>query len=443
MKEKFYITHDDIKFMLDIHLIRTHPEVVKKNLEKRKDKEKVTLLNDLTKKDKDWRKTKQDLDDLRKKRNILSQQINELKKQKKPITKVIKEVKEIPTKIKKLEEKEIKLKQEINSELLRIPNLLHTSVPYGEGDKDNKVVRKWGTITKPKFELVPHGELLEELGIADFKKAAQVAGTGFHYMIKDLARLNMALLNFAIDSLTKKGYQLNIPPLMLRREPYEGVTDLKDFEDVMYKIDGEDLYLIATSEHPIAAFLMNETLNEKDLPLKVVGMSPCFRKEIGSHGIDTRGLYRVHQFWKIEQFIFCKPEDSWKYHEELQKNSEELYKKLKIPYRVVNVCTGDIGIIAAKKYDIEAWFPRQKAYGEVGSNSNCTDYQARRLNIKYVDKKGNRTYIHTLNNTAIATSRTLVAILENFQQKDGSVKIPTALQKYMGGLKKITKSKAF
>jgi seryl-tRNA synthetase len=249
-------------------------------------------------------------------------------------------------------------------------------------------------------------------------------------------------MQFAVDNLVKKGFKLFIPPLMLGRKAYEGVTDLADFENVMYKVEGEDLYLIATSEHPIAAYFMNEVIPEEELPIKIVGMSPCFRKEIGSHGVDTRGLFRVHQFWKVEQFILCKPEDSWKYHEELQKNSEELYTELGVPFRVVNICTGDLGVIAAKKYDTEAWFPRQKAYQEVGSNSNCTDYQARRLNIKFGKRgAGNLQLVHTLNNTAIATSRAMVAILENFQNKDGSVDIPKALWPYMNKVKKIEAKK--
>jgi len=223
---------------------------------------------------------------------------------------------------------------------------------------------------------------------------------------------------------------------MMRRKPYEGVTDLHDFEEMLYKIENEDLYLIATSEHPIAAMHMDENLAK--LPLKYAGISTCFRKEAGSHGKDTKGIFRVHQFNKVEQFIFCKPEESWKLHEELIKNAEDLLKKLEIPYRVVNVCTGEIGNIAAKKLDLEAWMPAQKTYREVVSCSNCTDYQARRLNIKY-KADGEKRYVHTLNSTAIATSRTLVAIMENFQQKDGSVKIPKALIPYMGGLKKIEK----
>jgi len=272
---------------------------------------------------------------------------------------------------------------------------------------------------------------LQELGLADFEKAAEVSGHGFYYLLGDIARLEMALVNFAVDSLTKKGYTLVEPPLMLRRKPYEGVTDLKDFETMMYKIDGEDLLLIATSEHPIAAMLMNETLDEKKLPIKFAGYSPCFRKELGSHSIDTKGLFRVHHFNKVEQFIFCKPEDSWKLHEELLNNGEELFQKLKIPYRVVNICTGDIGIVAAKKYDIEAWFPRENLYREVISCSNCTSYQATRLNIKY--RKGEeKEFVHTLNSTAIATGRAIRAIVENYQQKDGTIKVPQVLQKYMG-----------
>ena len=243
--------------------------------------------------------------------------------------------------------------------------------------------------------------------------------------------MELALVNFAVDSLVKKGYTFVEPPLMLRRKPYEGVTDLKDFETMMYKVEDEDLLLIATSEHPIAAMHMDETLDEKQLPMKFVGFSPCFRKELGSHSIDTRGIFRVHHFNKVEQFIFCKPEDSWQLHEELLKNAEEIFQKLEIPYRVVSISTGDIGTVAAKKYDIEAWFPRENLYREVISCSNCTSYQATRLNIKY--RKGDeKENVHTLNSTAIATSRAIRAIVENYQQKDGSIKVPKVLQKMIG-----------
>jgi seryl-tRNA synthetase len=250
--------------------------------------------------------------------------------------------------------------------------------------------------------------------------------------------MELALQKFAIDLLTKKGFILTQVPLMLRRKPYEGVTDLKDFETMMYKIENEDLYLIATSEHAIAARFSNHLFKSDELSKKFVGVSSCFRKEIGSHGVDERGLFRVHQFNKVEQFIFCKPEDSWKIFEDLIKNAEEIFKKLKLPYRIVSICTGDIGTVAAKKYDLEVYMPREKTYKEVVSCSNCTSYQATRLNIKYV-KDGKKDYLHTLNSTAIATSRTLRAILENCQQKDGTVKVPSVLVPYMNGIKVLGK----
>lgn len=423
--------------MLDIKFIRENPKIVKDSLRKRKDAEKLEWVDDLIAKDEEYREVLQRLEELRHERNTASLEINKLKKEGKDISGLIKEIKDIPGKIKEREEKQHEIAEKIKFYLMRLPNVLHKSVPYGKDANDNVTVRKWGKIKKPKFELKTHSELIESLNIGDFKKAAQVSGTGFYYMFGKLAMLNQALMQFAIDNLVKKGFTLATPPLMLNKKAYEGVTDLADFENVMYKIDNEDLYLIATSEHPIAAYMMNEVIPEDKLPIKLCGFSPCFRREIGSHGVDTRGVFRTHQFWKIEQFIFCKPEDSWKHHEELQENSEQLYKKLNIPFRVVNICTGDIGIIASKKYDLEAWFPRQDKYGEVGSNSNCTSYQARRLNIRYEKKNGERDYVHTLNNTAIATSRAIVAILENYQNKDGSVKIPNVLQKHMSGVKVI------
>ena len=426
--------------MLDIKLIRENSNIVKKNLEKRRDKEKLPWIQKVKEMDAEYVKIKKQAEELRHRRNIVSEEINALQKQKQDIKEKVKEIRKIPDEIKRAEEKLKSLKQEIDHYLLRLPNILHDSVPYGKDDRNNVTVRKWGSIKKQKFELKAHGDVIEQLKMGDFTKATEVSGAGFYYMFGRLAQLNLALMQFAVDSLVKKGFILAVPPLMLRRKPYEGVTDLEDFEKVMYKVENEDLYLIATSEHSIATYFMDEILQEENLPIKMVGFSPCFRKEIGSHGVDTRGLFRTHQFWKIEQFIFCNPKDSWKHHEEIQKNSEELYKKLKIPYRVVNVCTGDIGIVAAKKYDLEAWFPRQNDYKEVGSNSNCTDYQARRLNIKFVDKNGEKKIVHTLNNTAIATSRALVAILENYQQKDGSINIPPVLQKYCG-FKKIEKPK--
>jgi seryl-tRNA synthetase len=278
------------------------------------------------------------------------------------------------------------------------------------------------------------------LDIIDIERAGKVSGSRFFYLKKEGVLLDMALLSFALEEIVKKGYLAVEPPYLMRRDAYEGVTALSDFEDVLYKIENEDLYLIATSEHPMAAMFKNEVLKEENLPLKLVGISACFRKEAGIHGKDTRGIFRTHQFNKIEQFIFCTPEESWKLHEELIHNAEELVQKLGLPYRVVNVCTGDIGTVAAKKYDIEAWMPAQNAYREIISCSNCTDYQARRLNIRYREKEGAPTkgFVHTLNSTAIATGRTIVAILENFQQEDGTIVVPKVLRKYMSDIEKIS-----
>lgn len=425
--------------MLDINLIRKQPEIIKKDLEKRGNLVKLAWLDDIRKSDKKWRELREEADKLKHKRNLLTEEIAKLKKQGKDISKKIEEMEVIPDQIKAMDEEISVLEEKINYILMRLPNILHKSVPKGKNDAENVPIRKSGTPKKYNYDLKVHGELIEDLGLGDFSRAAKVAGAGFYYILGDLVLLNQALLQFALDFLVKKGYVPIEPPLMMRRKPYEGVTDLEDFKTMMFKIDGEDLYLIATSEHPIAAMFMNEVIDEKQLPLKFAGISACFRKEAGTHGVDTKGLFRTHQFNKIEQFIFCRPEDSWKLHEELIRNAEALFKRLQIPHRVVNVCTGDIGTVAAKKYDLETWSPRQNKYVEVVSCSNCTDYQARRLNIKCGKVGGDKRILHTLNSTAIATSRALVAILENNQQKDGSVLVPKALWPYMN--KKVIKGK--
>ena len=301
--------------------------------------------------------------------------------------------------------------------------MLHDSVPVGQGDNDNVQVKTWGKIPTFNFPVKNHIDLALNLDIVDVESAGKVAGSRFFYLKHQAVLLDMALMSFAMEEMVNKGYTPIEPPYFMRREAYEGVTALSDFEDVLYKIENEDLYLIATSEHPMAAMLQNEVLTEQQLPLKLAGISACFRKEAGAHGKDTRGIFRTHQFNKIEQFIFCTPEQSWQLHEELLQNAENLVQKLELPYRVVNVCTGDIGTVAAKKYDIEAWMPAQNAYREIVSCSNCTDYQARRLNIRYREKEGAPTKgcPHTLNSTALATGRTIVAILENNQQADGTI----------------------
>jgi seryl-tRNA synthetase len=426
--------------MLDIKLIREKTEEVRKNIQKRDDPKFLNQFDLLVKKDEEWRSNLQNLEKLKAQRNTLSKEIADLKKAGKKADDKLKLAKALPKRINEIEEKTKSLRQEINNLLLKIPNLLHKSVPFGESEEENKTIKKEGKKPKFSFKLKSHVDLIEDLGLADIERAAKVSGARFYYAKNELVMLDLALKRLALEMLIKKGFEVVEPPFMIRRKPYEGVTDLADFEDVLYKIDGEDLYLIATSEHPIAAMHMNEILDIKELPLKYAGISPCFRKEAGAHGKDTKGIFRVHQFNKIEQFVFCKEEDSWKIHEELLKNAEDLFKKLKLHYRVVNICTGDIGTVAAKKYDIEVWYPVQNAYREVVSCSNCTDYQARRLAIRY-DDNNERKVVHTLNSTEIATGRALVAIIENYQQKDGSVKIPAVLQKYMNGQKTIKPKK--
>jgi seryl-tRNA synthetase len=434
--------------MLDIKLIRENPKLVEENLKKRHDPEKLKILKGLIKSDKDYRATLQKLEAMKHKKNVVTREIakkmTKLGTKKKGVTTVkgVKSIQKIPElkkltpitkEIAKLNKKQEELKQKTASALMKIPNLLHDSVPYGKDENDNKEIRKWGKAPEFGFSPKNHLELALKLGLIDTERAAKTAGAGFFYLKEDLVLLDMALQKFTIDLLRKRGYVLVEPPFMINRKAYEGMIDPADFEMVTYKVDKEDLYMIATSEHPLGAMFVDEVLNKDDLPKKFIGISPCFRKEIGAHGKYTKGLFRMHQFNKIEQFIFCLPEDSWKLFEELQKNSEDLYQALGLHYRVVNICTGDIGTIAAKKYDIEAWMA-DGTFREVGSNSNCTDYQARRLNIRYREKQGQAAtgFIHTLNNTALATSRTMIAILEQYQQKDGSVIIPKALQPYMG-----------
>ncbi len=423
--------------MLELKFVVNNPDIVKADLKKRGMLDRIGWVDELITLDSEQKKLQKELDNLRHERNVLSEEINKGKKQGVDVSELIEKAKELPSRIKELEKKFDENKNKIRYYLMRIPNILDDSVPIGKDDTENVEVKKWGVPKEFDFELKPHGVLAEELGIADFKRAAKVVGAGFVYLKRGLALLDLALQRFAIDYLMKKGYVLVEPPFMLGRKAYEGVTSLDDFENVMYKIEGEDKYMIATAEHPLVSMFMNEVIDEDELPIKMVGVSPCFRKEIGSHGVDTKGLFRMHQFNKVEQIIFSKPEESWKYFDELLHNTEEMFQKLGIPYRVVNICTGDIGIVAAKKYDIEAWFPREKTYKEVASCSNCTGYQAVRLNIKVRRKDGTKEYLHTLNNTGIATSRAMRAILENYQNRDGSVDIPEVLQPYMNGMTKI------
>ncbi len=421
--------------MLDIKLIREKPEVVRKDLEKRNNKEKLTWLHEIIEADKQWRQLNIEIEKLRHSRNNISEEINQAKKLSKDISEIVQRAKIIPELIKDKEELAIKLKEKVDYILMRLPNILHNSVPVGKDENDNKVIRNFGKIPRFKFPTKDHIDVALGLNMVELERAAKIAGSRFYFLKGELMLLDMALMKYAIDFMYKKGFTPVFPPFMMRKKPYEGVVDLYDFENVLYKIEGEDLYMIATSEHPLTAQYMDETLQASQLPITLSGFSTNFRKEAGAHGKDTKGIFRVHQFNKVEQVVICHPKDSWKWHEQLLKNAEQFFKSLKLAFRIVSICTADIGIIAAKKYDIEAWMPAQNAYRETVSCSNCTDYQARRLNIRY-EGKNEKGLVHTLNSTLV-TDRAIVAILENFQQKDGSVKIPKVLHKYMNGIKEL------
>ncbi len=427
--------------MLDISLIRNETKMVKDNLKRRNNPEYIRMLDELLEKDEKWRKLKTKNQELQHKRNLLSREIGHLKAAKKDASRQMKEVACIPDKIRENNEKIDKLREACDLLLLKIPNLIHDSVPPGKDESENVEVRKWGK--PPKFYFSPRSHLEIGKGMIDFESGAKASGSLFTYLRDDMVLLDLAIQRFALDFLANKGYSPVSPPFMVNGRTYESmIGDPTDFSEASYKIEGESLYLIPTSEYPLGGMFMGMTLNKAELPLKLVGVSSCFRKEVGTHGKYAKGLFRMHQFNKVEQFIVCLPEDSWIYLEELQKNSEELYKELGLHCRTVNVCTGDLGAKAAKKYDIEAWMADGK-FREVGSNSNCTDYQARRLGIKYREKAGQPPagFVHTLNNTALATSRTMITILEQNQRKDGSVAIPKALRPYMNGKKVMKFSK--
>jgi len=424
--------------MLDIKLIREEPEKVRLNIERRHDPKKIALLDALIEDDARWRELTTEVNKLRRRRNEISSEVGKMMSSGGDALSLREEAAEMPKLIVDAETERDLYAVRVRDALMRLPNMLHESVPYGIDDSENIEIRRWGEPPKFSFEAKSHSDIATALGILDLERGAKVSGSGFYYLRNELALLDYAIMMYTVNHLVSKGYTLIEPPYMIRREPYEGVTDLADFEDVMYKIEGEDLYLIATSEHAMGAMFQNEVFLAEDLPIKLCGISPCFRREIGAHGRYTKGLFRVHQFNKVEQFIFSLPEQSWELHEELQRNCEELYEGLGLHHRVVNVCTGDIGSIAAKKYDTEFWMADGE-FREVGSNSNCTDYQARRLNVRYRMKEGQSPVgpVHTLNNTALATSRTMVAVLEQYQQEDGSVVVPKALRSYMNGVEVI------
>ena len=420
--------------MMDIKLVRDDPKAIVASLKRRGANDKVPLVEDAVRADAEWRKFKTEVDKLRHRQNELTAQVAGLRKKGAPIEDKLKEVKDIPQRIKELEAKADERSATLNRILMALPNILHESVPPGKDETESVTVRTWGKTPDFGFEPKDHIDLLTELGMVDVERGAKVAGARFFFLKGDAVKLEHAIMQYALDFLRSRGFTPVEPPFMLNRASYQGVVNLEDFGPVIYKIEGEDLHLIATSEHPLVSMHKDEILDASLLPVKYCGYSPCFRVEAGAHGKDTKGIFRVHQFYKVEQVIFCKPQDSWKLHEELISNAEAIYRALGIPFRVIALCSGDTGFMSAKTYDLEAWLPGQGKYREMASASNVTDYQARRLLIRYREKQSDPTVlVHTLNSTAVVT-RTLVALVENFQQKDGSVRIPNALSPYMGGI---------
>lgn len=420
--------------MLDIRFVRENPEAVKASEIKRGHGTK--FLEDTLHYDKLWREASQKTDELKHKRNVVSEEINKLKKAGKDAGAKIKEIGVVADEIKENDKKIAEYLQKRNDALMQIGNILDKKVPKGKDESENVPIKFVGKKPRFNFPIKDHIEIGEALDLFEFGTAAKVSGARFVYFKNEAAILDLALQHYAVDKLVKAGFNMIWPPMMLNRAALAGGVNLKEFEDTIYKIENEDLYLIGTSEHPLVALRKDQVLVEKDLPLKVGGISACFRKEAGAHGRDTKGIFRMHQFNKIEQVMYCKPEDSRKYFDELQRNAENMFKELGIPFRVVVICTGDLGNKQALQYDIEVWLPGQNekkgAYREATSCSNCRDYQAVTLNTKVRRKNGKVEYVHMLNNTAIATPRAIVAILENFQQKDGSIKIPKVLWKYAG-----------
>ncbi len=433
--------------MLDIKMLRKEANRVREMLQKRY--ESTDIVDEILKYDSLWRDALKEIEKLRHERNKKSVEIGKMKKQGMDIGEIKEEVRRINEKIKEFEGQVEEYKEKRDYLLMRLPNMLMDDTPLCEDEEDSPVLRAWGRakVLEEEFENfkkfsagmdyefiekrpTSHVDLLEMYDLADIERAGKVAGARFYYLKNQLVILELALIRFALDRMMERGFTPVSPPLMIRREAMEGVTDFSAFEEMIYKIEGEDLYMIATAEHPLVAMHMKEILEENELPRKYVGVSPCFRKEAGAHGKDTKGIFRVHNFYKVEQVVFSKPEDSPKFMEELVSNAEHILQELELPYRVINICSGELGTVAAKKYDIEVWMPAQQKFREVVSCSNCLEYQARRLMIRY-RHKGELKFVHTLNSTALATTRIMVAIMENFQE-EGGIKIPRALVPYTG-----------
>ena len=424
--------------MIDIKFLRENPELVKENIKNKFQDSKLVMVDEVLEIDKKSREVKLNGDNLRSQRKSLSNEIGNLMKsgKKDEAEKVKEEVNKINSELEANEKLESEYSEEIKSRMMKIPNMMHPSVPIGKDDSENVEIQKFGEPIVPDYEIPFHGEILEALGGLDLDSARRVAGQGFYYLMGDVARLHSAVLTYARDFMINKGFTYCIPPFMIRSDVVAGVMSFEEMDAMMYKIEGEDLYLIGTSEHSMIGKFKGQILNKEDIPYTMTSYSPCFRKEKGAHGIEERGVYRIHQFEKQEMIVVCEPEDSWNWYDKMWSYTVEFFRSMEIPVRTLECCSGDLADLKAKSCDVEAWSPRQKKYFEVGSCSNLTDAQSRRLGIRIKGESGTY-FAHTLNNTVVAPPRMLISIMENNYQPDGSVIVPEVLRPYMGGLEKI------
>ncbi|HIT71042.1 MAG TPA: serine--tRNA ligase [Candidatus Scatovivens faecipullorum] len=426
--------------MIDIKILRENPEMVKENIRKKFQDHKLILVDEVLELDKESRELTLLCDELRMKRNTISKEIGALmgqgKKEEAEAKK--KEVEEINIKLSEKEGKESQLKEEIKNRMMKIPNIMDKSVPIGKDDTENVENEKFGEPVVPDYEIPYHADIIESFGGLDKESAGRTSGNGFYFLLGDIARLHEAMIAYARDFMINKGFTYCIPPFMIRSDVVNGVMSFEELEAMMYKIEGEDLYLIGTSEHSMIGRFKGQIVKEEDLPIAITGYSPCFRKEVGSHGLEERGLYRVHQFEKQEMIVLCKPEDQMDWYNKMWSYTVEFFRSLDVPVRTLECCSGDLADLKVKSCDVEAWSPRQQKYFEVGSCSTLGDAQARRLSIRAKGEKGNY-LVATLNNTVVASPRGLIAVLENNYQKDGSIKVPEVLWPYMGGTKEIRK----
>lgn len=421
--------------MIDIKFLRENPDVVKQNIKNKFQNDKLPLVDEVIELDKQARAAQQEADTLRANKNAIAKQIGALMAQgkKEEAEEVKKQVAETSARLKELEALEPELKEKVKKIMMVIPNIIDPSVPIGKDDSENVEVQKYGEPVVPDFEIPYHADIMEALGGIDLDSARKVAGNGFYYLMGDIARLHSAIISYARDFMIDRGFTYCIPPFMIRSNVVTGVMSFAEMDAMMYKIEGEDLYLIGTSEHSMIGKFIGQTLEKDQVPQTLTSYSPCFRKEKGAHGIEERGVYRIHQFEKQEMIVVCEPEESKEWYDKLWKNTVDLFRSMDIPVRTLECCSGDLADLKVKSIDVEAWSPRQKKYFEVGSCSNLGDAQARRLQIRVRKEDGSKYFAHTLNNTVVAPPRMLIAFLENNLQEDGSVRIPEALRPYMGG----------